>query len=57
MPPPKKKQRDSSRTTKKSDNSKKEARGMRNEYAKILRHADTDGEISAEMRDARDAIR
>merc|ERR1712117_831315 len=26
---------------------------MRNEYAKILRHADTDGEISAEMRDAR----
>ena len=55
MPPPKKKQKNS-RTTKKSDNSKKEARGMRNEYAKILRHADTDGEISAEMRDARDKI-
>ena len=55
MPPPKKKPK-GSRATKKSDNSKREARGMRNEYAKILRHADTDGEISAEMRDARDTI-
>ena len=55
MPPPKKKP--NTKTNKShsaTTNSKREDRGMRNEYAKILRHADTDdGEISAEMRDVR----
>ena len=55
MPPPKKKP--NTKTNKSHSataNSKREDRGMRNEYAKILRRADTDdGEISAEMRDVR----
>ena len=58
MPPPKKKQNTKDSQTTKSNrqsaaNSKKEDRAMRKEYAKILRHADTDGEISAELRDVR----
>ena len=53
MPPPKKKKpnaKDSNKSDSATTNSKREDRGMRNEYAKILRHADTAG---AELRDAR----